>query len=151
MRGALVDVGRAVRPGETGRALAVSALTEFSAGRTVQAWIRGARVVDLLAGRPGESLGAGALVLIRCRVLARAPVLTGLVSAAIVEVLVAEDASPVRVADALPARTVAVAVLATRVGGALVAELTAPTVPALALAADVAVAVDRVAALFADR
>lgn len=112
---------------------------------------RGAGVVDLLAGRPGESVGAGAPVLVGRGVLAGAAVLAGLVGAAVVEVLVAEDAAPVGVADALPARAVAVAVLAARVRGALVAEIAAPAMTALALAGDVAVAVDRVATLLADR
>lgn len=40
--------------------------------------------------------------------------------------LVAEDAAPVGVADALPGRSVAIAVLATRVGFALVAEVAPP-------------------------
>ena len=46
--------------------------------------------------------------------------------------MVAQDAAPVGVADALPGRAVAVAVLAARVRRALVAELPAPawTAPA---------------------
>lgn len=71
--------------------------------------------------------------------------------AAVVEVLVAEDTAPVCIADALPAGAVAVAVLASWIRGALVAEFTTPAVSTLALAADVAVTVDGVAALFADR
>lgn len=70
--------------------------------------------------------------------------------AAIIEILVAEDTTPVRVADTLPAGTVAVSVLATWIRGALVAEFTAPSVSALALAAHVAVAVHGVATLLAD-
>jgi hypothetical protein len=149
--GALVDVGGAVRAGEALGAVAYSALADLGAARPVEAGVGRAGVVDLLAGRAGEALRAGAAVLIRGRVLAGAAVLTGLVGPAVVEVLVAEDATPVRVADALPARAVAVAVLAARVGCALVAELTPPAVTALALPGDVAVAVHRVAALLAHR
>lgn len=151
LRGALVDVGGAIGAREAGGALAVGALAELPARRFVQARVGGAGIVHLLAGRPREAVRAGALVLIGRGVLARAPVLAGLVGAAVIEVLVAEDAAPVRVADALPAGTVAVAVLAARVRRALVAKFTPPAVSALALAAYVAVAVDRVAALLAHR
>lgn len=71
--------------------------------------------------------------------------------AAIVEVLVAKDTAPIRVADALPTGTVAVSVFATGIRGALVAEFTAPTMSTLALAAYVAMPMDRVATLLADR
>lgn len=86
----------------------------------------------------------------RC-ILTRATVLTGFVGAAVVEILVAEDTTPVRVADTLPAGTVAVSVFAAGVRGALVAEFTAPSVSTLALAAHVAVTVHWVATLFANR
>ena len=129
----------------------MSALSQFSAGRSVHAGVRGAGIVDFLAGRSGESLGAGALVLIGRCILARATVLAGLVRAAIVEILVAEDTTPVRVADTLPAGAVAVSVLAAGIRGALVAQFTAPSVSTLALAAHVAVAVHWVAALLANR
>lgn len=150
LRGAFVDVGRAVRSGETRCALALRGLAELQAGRPVQARIRGARIVHLLAGRPGETLRTRAAVLIGRGVLASATVLAGLVGAAVVEILVAEYAAPVGVADALPAGTVAVAVLAAGIRHALVAELAAPTVPTLALAAYVAVPVHGVATLLAD-
>lgn len=148
---AFVDVRGAVRPGESSSAFAMSALPQFSAGRSIDARIRGAGIVDFLASRPGESLGAGALVLIGRCILTRAAVLTGLVRAAIVEILVAEDTTPVRVADTLPAGTVAVSVLAAGIRGALVAQFTAPSVSTLALAAHVAVAVHWVATLLANR
>lgn len=149
--GALVYIRGAVRAGESRGTLAMRALTEFPASRSVGARIGGARVVHLLAGRSRESLGTGAFVLVRRRVLARPAVLTGLVGAAIIEVLVAKDTAPIRVADTLPTGTVAISVLATRVGGALVAEFTAPTVSTFAFAADVAVTVDGVATLLAHR
>lgn len=69
--------------------------------------------------------------------------------AAVVQVLVAEYSAPVGVAYALPGRAVAVAVLAARVRGALVAQLALPAVTTLALARYVAVAVHRVTAFFA--
>lgn len=119
------------------------------AGRAVQARIGCARIVDLLAGGPREALRARAPVLIGRGVLARAAVLAWLVSAAVVEVLVAQYSAPVRVADALPARAIAVAVLAAGIRHALVAQFATPAVPTLALAADVAVAVHGVAALLA--
>lgn len=72
-------------------------------------------------------------------------------SAAVVEILVAEDAAPIGVADALPTRAVAVAVFAAWIGGALVAELAPPAVTAFALTAHVAVTVDRMTAFLADR
>lgn len=147
--GALVDVGSAEEAGEALGTVAERRLALLGAARAVEAGIGCARVVDLLAGRPGEALGAGAAVLVGRGVLAGATVLARLVGAAVVEVLVAEDAAPVGVADALPARAVTVAVLAARIGGALVAEIAAPAVPALALARDVAVAVHRVTALLA--
>lgn len=149
--GALVYVRRAVRARESRGALAVRALTELPARRSVGARVGGARVVHLLAGRSRESLGAGAFVLVRRRVLARPTVLTGFVSAAIIEVLVAEDAAPIRVADTLPTGTVAISVLAARIGGALVAEFTAPTVSTFAFPTDVAVTVNGVATLLAHR
>lgn len=138
-------------PGEARRAVAHRRLADLAACRAVRARVRGARVVDLLARRPRESLGAGAIELVGRGVLAGTAVLARLVGAAIVEVLVAQDATPVRVADALPARAVAVAVLAPGVRCTLVAQVTLPTVAALALAAHVAVAVQRVAALLAHR
>lgn len=150
LRGALVDVGRAVRPGETRGALAMRGLAELVAGRAVQAGAGRARIVDLLAGGPGEAVRARATVLIGRGVLARAAVLARLVGAAVVEVLVAQYTAPVGVADALPAGAVAVAVLAAWIRHALVAQLAAPAVPTLALAADVAVTVHGVAALLAD-
>lgn len=119
-------------------------------GRPVQARARRARIVDLLAVGPGEALPARAQVVIRRGVEARAAVLARLVGAAVVEVLVAQYAAPIGVADALPARAVAVAVLAARIGHALVAQVAAPTVPTLALEADLAVTVHGVAALLAD-
>lgn len=119
------------------------------AGRAVQARAGRARIVDLLAGRPGEALRARASVLIGRGVLARAPILARLVGAAVVEILVAQYPAPVRVADALPARAVAVAVLAAGIRHALVAELAAPAVPTLTLAADVAVTVHGMTALLA--
>lgn len=70
-------------------------------------------------------------------------------SAAVVEILVAQYSTPIRIADALPARAVAVAVLATGIGHTLIAQLTAPAMPTLALAADVAVAMHGMAALLA--
>lgn len=150
LRGAFVDVGRAIRPGKARDTHALRRLPVLMAGRTIQAGIGRAWVVDLLAGRPGEAVRTRAQVVIRRGVEARAAVLAGLVGAAVVKVLVAEYAAPVGVADALPARAVAVAVLAARVGRALVAQVAAPTVPALALVADLAVAVNRMAALLAD-
>lgn len=99
----------------------MSALSQFSAGRSIDTWVGGAGIVDFFASRSGESLGAGALVLIRRCILTGAAVLTGLVRAAVVEILVAEDATPVRVADTLPAGTVAVSVFAAGIRGALVA------------------------------
>lgn len=150
LRGALVDVGRAVEPGEARRAHALRRLAVFMTGRPVQAGVGRARVVDLLAGGPGEAVRTRAQVVVRRGVEARAAVLTRLVGPAVVEVLVAEDAAPVGVTDALPARAVAVAVLAARVGRALVAQVATPAVPALALVAVLAVAVHRVAALLAD-
>lgn len=149
--GAFVYVRRAVRARESRGALAVRALTELPARRSVGARVGGARVVHLLAGRSRESLGAGAFVLVRRRVLARPTVLTGFVSAAIIEVLVAKDAAPIRVADTLPTGTVAISVLAARIGGALVAEFTAPTVSTFAFPTDVAVTVNGVATLLAHR
>lgn len=149
--GALVYIRRAVRARESRGALAMRALTEFPAGRSVGARVGGAGVVHLLAGRSRESLGTGAFVLVWRRVLARPTVLTGFVSAAIIEVLVAEDAAPIRVADTLPTGTVAISVLAARVGGALVAEFTAPTVSTFAFAAHVAVTVNGMATLLAHR
>jgi len=149
LRGALVNVSGAIKPGETRGALAMSGFSQLEAGRPVQARVGRARIVHLLAGRPGEALRTRAAVLIGRRVLARASILARLVGAAVVEVLVAQDAAPVGVADALPARTVAVAVLAAGIRHALVAQLAAPTMPALALAAHVAVTVHGVAALLA--
>jgi len=103
LRGTLVDVGGAIGPGETRGALAVRGFSQFETGRPVQARVRRAWIVHLLAGRPGETLRTRAAVLIGRRVLARATILARLVGAAVVEVLVAEDATPVGVADALPA------------------------------------------------
>lgn len=125
-------------------------LADLAAGRSVQAWVRRARIVDLLAVGPGEALPAGAQVVIRLGVDAGAAVLARLVGAAVIEILIAEYAAPVGVADALPARAVAVAVLAARVRRALVAQLAAPTVPAFALEAELAVTVHGMAALLAD-
>lgn len=67
-------------------------------------------------------------------------------SAAVVEVQVAEHAAPVALAHALPGRQT-VSVLAARVGDALVASGARPSVPALAGVRFVAEAVLRVAAL----
>lgn len=150
LRGALVDVGRAVQPGETCSAHTLRRLPVLMAGRSVQTGVGRARVVDLLAGRPGEAVRTRAQIVIRRGVETRTAVLARLVGAAVVEVLVAEYAAPVGVADTLPARAVAVAMLAARIGRALVAQVAAPAVSALALVADLAVAVDRVAALLAD-
>lgn len=125
-------------------------LAELVAGRAVQARAGRARIVDLLASGPGKAVRARATILIWRGVLARAAVLTRFVGAAIVEVLVAQYAAPIGIADALPARTVAVAVLATGIRHALIAELAAPAVSTLTLAADVAVTVHGVAAFFAD-
>lgn len=147
--GALVDVGGAKGPGEALGAVAHRSLADLGAGGAVEARRRGAGVVDLLAGRSRESLGTGALVLVRGRVLAGTAVLAGLVGAAVVEVLVAQYSAPVGVAYALPGRSVAVAVLAARVRSALVAQLAAPAVTTLALARDVAVSVHRVTAFLA--
>ena len=118
-------------------------------GGAVEAGLRSARIVDLLARWPGESVWTGAAVLIGCGVLAGTAVLARLVGAAVVEVLIAQNATPVGVADTLPTGAVAVAVLAARIGGALVAQFTPPAGPALALARHVAVAVNGMAALLA--
>lgn len=150
LRGALVDVGRAIRPGKTRRALALRDLAEFAAGRTVQTGVGCARIVDVLAVGPGKPIRTRALVLVGRGVLARAAVLARLAGAADVEVLIAQYAAPVRVADALPARAVAVAVLAAGIHHALVAQFAVPSVATLALAADVAVTVHGVATLLAD-
>lgn len=124
-------------------------LAEFTTGRTVQTRIGRARIVDLLAGGTGEALRARAPILIGRGVFARAAVLARLVGAAVVEILVAQYSAPVRVADALPARAIAIAMLAAGIRHALVAQFAAPTVPTLALAADVAVAMHGVTALLA--
>jgi len=71
------------------------------------------------------------------------------VGAAIVEILVAQYSAPVRVADALPARAIAITMFATGIRHALVAQLTAPAVPTLALTADVAMTMHGVTALLA--
>lgn len=150
LRGALVNVRGAIGPGESWCALANGILVDLPTSGTVEAGIRGAGVVHLLAGRAGEALGTGATILVRSGVLAGAAVLAWLVGAAVVQVLVAQYSTPVGVAYALPARAVAVAVLAARIGRALVAQLAAPAVTTLALAADVTVAVDRMTTLLAD-
>lgn len=82
--------------------------------------------------------------------LAGAAVEARLVRTAVVEVLVAEDASPVEVADALPGGVVAVAVPTPRVGSAVVAELGPPSGTAGALAGTFAEAVHGMATLLAD-
>lgn len=150
LRGALVDVDRAVLPGEARGAHALRRLAVFVTGRSVQAGVGRARVVDLFTRGSGEAVRTRAQVVVRRGVEARAAVLARLVGTAVVEVLVAEDTAPVGVADALPARAVAVAVLAARIGRALVAQVAAPAVSALALVAVLAEAVHRVAALLAD-
>lgn len=101
--GALVDVGGAKRPGETQGAVANCLLADFPTSGAVETGVGGAGVVDFFAGRAGEALGARAPVLIRCRVLAGPAVLARLVSAAVIEVLVAKDPAPISVADTLPA------------------------------------------------
>lgn len=125
-------------------------LAALVTGRSVQTGVGRARIVDLLAIGPGETIPARATILIGRGVLARAAVLARLVGTAVVEVLVAQYAAPVGVADALPARAVAVAVLAAGIRHALVAQFAAPAVPTLTLAADVAVTVHGVAAFLAD-
>lgn len=125
-------------------------LAELATGRPVQTGVGRARIVDLLASGPGEAVRARTQVMIWRGVETRAAVLAWLMGAAVVEVLITEYAAPVGVADALPARAVAITVLATWIGRALVAHLAAPTVPALALEADLAVTVDRVAAVLTD-
>lgn len=150
MRGALVDVGGAVGPGESRGAFAARALAQLVTGRAVQAGAGGARIVDLLASGPGKAVRTRATVLIGRGVLASTAVLARLVGAAVVEVLVAQNAAPVGVADALPTRTVAVAVLAAGIRHALIAQFASPTMSTLALAAEVAVTMHRVAALLAD-
>lgn len=150
LRGALVDVGRAIGAGEAGGAIAIGSLADLAAGSPVQARIRGARIVDFLARRPGESVRARTPVLIGRGVLACAAVLAGLVGTAVVQILIAQNTAPVSVAYALPARAVAVAVLAARIGRALVAQLAPPAVTTLAFTAHVAVAVNRMASLLAD-
>lgn len=149
LRSALVDVGCAKWSSEARGALALRGLAEFATGRTVQTWVGRARIVDLLAGGTGEAFRARAPVLIGRGVFARAAVLARLVGAAVVEILVAQYSAPVRVADALPARAIAIAVLAAGIRHALVAQFAAPTVSTLAFAADVAVAVHGVTALLA--
>lgn len=69
---------------------------------------------------------------------------------AIIEILVAEYATPIRVAYALPTRAVAIAMLASGIRCTLIAKFTSPTVSALAFAAYVAMTVNRMATLFAD-
>jgi hypothetical protein len=64
--------------------------------------------------------------------------------------LVAEDASPVGVADALPRRSVAVSVLAPRIRLALVAEVAPPSRPAIALVGIITFAVDGMTARLAN-
>lgn len=150
LRGALVDVDRAIRPGEAWRALALRHIAEFATGRAVQTGTGCARIVDILALGSGKAVRTRASVLVGLGVLARAAVLARLVGAADVEILIAQYAAPICVADALPARAVAIAVLAARIHHALVAQFTLPTVATLAFAADVAVTVHRVAALLAD-
>lgn len=125
-------------------------LAELVAGRAVQARAGRARIVDLLASGPGKAVRTRATILIGCGVLARAAVLARFVGAAVIEVLVAQYTAPIGIADALPARTVAVSVLAAGIRHALVAQLAAPAVPTLTLAADVTVTVHGVAAFFAD-
>jgi len=118
--------------------------------RSVQAGVGSARIVDLLASGPGEAIRAPAMVLIRRGILARAAVLTRLVGAAVVEVLVAQYAAPVGVADALPARAIAIAVLAAGIRQALIAQLAMPAGSTLTLAAEVAVTVHGVTAFLTD-
>lgn len=106
-----------------------------------------ARIVNSLAIGARETLGAAAQVLVGRRVLAGATVPARLVSATVVEVLVAQNAAPVGVARTVPRGTVTVAVFAARVGLALRAQLAAPAGSARALAGPVAAPVHGVAAL----
>lgn len=72
------------------------------AGTTVQARQHGARVQRLFAVRPGVLGRAHARVAALASVVARAAVVTRLVVGAVVEVLVAEQAAPALLADAVP-------------------------------------------------
>lgn len=111
----------------------------------------GTRIVHHLAVQARKSFRTCAQILVRCRVLAGSSVLTRLVGAAIVQILITEDSTPVGVADTLPRGSIAVPMFAARVGCALITEFTAPARSALAVAGLVAFAVDRVASCLADR
>lgn len=99
-----------------------------------------------LAVGPSETLRTGALVSGWGNILAGAIVQAGVMRATVVEILVAMEAAPVLVTDALVGRE-AVAILAARIGDALVATGPRPAGPAQTNARPVAVAVLLVAAL----
>lgn len=111
--------------------MALEASEHLVACPSVSAGIRDTGVLHDLAGFPRVALRTGAVVLIRLCVHAGASIHTRLMATAVVQIFIAEQASPVPVTVTLPG-LVAGTMDTSRIQHTLVTELSLPAVATLA-------------------
>lgn len=116
-------------------AVALKARWTLVARASVGTGVGHAGMLGYVAGLSRVAIGADALILVRLRVHTGAPVGARLVAATVVQVFVAQEASPVRFTVTLPGGD-AGAVNTSRVGHTLVTELALPAIVTLAFPRD---------------
>lgn len=101
-RGALVDVDLTRRSGPSRATLTPKRTSGFHASPVMRTRSRSARIIHDLAINSRKAVRTATQIFVRFRVLARAAVQAWLVGTAVVQILVAQNSSPIGVADALP-------------------------------------------------